>query len=89
MTGRRAVAVLGGMVQGRPALLPGPPPGPLAPADGFGQCCGFPVEGYQNGGQSNGTSGGSAISPQVGSVLSSNNVCVWGGAAGGGCLHRV
>ncbi|KAL4419190.1 hypothetical protein ABPG77_007780 [Micractinium sp. CCAP 211/92] len=32
--------------------------------DGFGLCCGFPVEGYQNGGQSNGTSGGSAISPE-------------------------
>lgn len=36
-----------------------------APADGFGLCCGFPVEGYQNGGQSNGTSGGSAISPEA------------------------
>lgn len=35
------------------------------PPDGFGQCCGFPVEGYQNGGQSNGTSGGSAISAEA------------------------
>ncbi|KAL4425322.1 hypothetical protein ABPG75_009338 [Micractinium tetrahymenae] len=42
-------------------LLFGPP---WDTNDGFGQCCGFPVEGYQNGGQSNGTSGGSAISPQ-------------------------
>lgn len=32
--------------------------------DGFGQCCGFPIEGYENGGVSNGTSGGSAISPE-------------------------
>eukprot|EP00877_Chromochloris_zofingiensis_P000438 jgi/Chrzof1/10395/Cz04g40110.t1 len=30
--------------------------------DGLGICCGFPVEGYQASGQSNGISGGSAIS---------------------------
>lgn len=31
---------------------------------GFGQCCGFPIQGYELGGFSNGSSGGSAISPQ-------------------------
>ena len=35
-----------------------------SPKDGFGLCCGFPVDGYNNGGMSNGTSGGSAISPE-------------------------
>ncbi|DBA72087.1 TPA: hypothetical protein ACH3X2_010812 [Trebouxia sp. C0005] len=34
-----------------------------SPKDGFGLCCGFPVDGYENNGISNGTSGGSAISP--------------------------
>lgn len=47
-------------------LPPRPHPTPTSPPDGFGQCCGFPVEGYQNGGQSNGSSGGSAISAEVG-----------------------
>eukprot|EP00887_Chlorella_sp_A99_P000219 scaffold13.g219.t1 len=40
-----------------------------SPADGFGQCCGFPIEGYENGGVSNGTSGGSAISPEASGLL--------------------
>ena len=34
-----------------------------SPKNGFGTCCGFPVNGFENGGQSNGSSGGSAISP--------------------------
>jgi hypothetical protein len=33
--------------------------------EAFGLCCGYPIEGYQRGGASNGRSGGSAISPQV------------------------
>uniref|UniRef100_A0A383WL78 Uncharacterized protein n=1 Tax=Tetradesmus obliquus TaxID=3088 RepID=A0A383WL78_TETOB len=33
-------------------------------AKAMGLCCGFPVEGYQAGGASNGSSGGSAISPE-------------------------
>ncbi|KAL3138924.1 hypothetical protein ABBQ32_005741 [Trebouxia sp. C0010 RCD-2024] len=38
--------------------------GPVwSPKNGFGTCCGFPVDGFNNGGVSNGTSGGSAISP--------------------------
>ena len=38
--------------------------GPVwSPKNGFGTCCGFPVNGFNNGGNSNGTSGGSAISP--------------------------
>ena len=36
--------------------------------EAFGQCCGFPIEGYQKGGEScpdgNCISGGSGISPQ-------------------------
>lgn len=32
--------------------------------EAFGQCCGYPIEGYDNMGASNGTSGGSAISPE-------------------------
>jgi len=31
--------------------------------ESFGLCCGYPIEGYQNGGDSTGSSGGSAISP--------------------------
>ena len=46
----------------RPSIASRPP---LSAADGFGQCCGFPVTGYATGGVSNGTSGGSAISPEV------------------------
>ena len=34
-----------------------------SPKNGFGTCCGFPVNGFENDGQSNGSSGGSAISP--------------------------
>ena len=30
--------------------------------EAYGLCCGYPIEGYQRGGKSNGTSGGSAIS---------------------------
>ncbi len=34
--------------------------------EAFGQCCGYPIEGYQRNGNSGpGHSGGSAISPQV------------------------
>lgn len=32
--------------------------------EAFGLCCGFPIEGFQNNGQSTGRSGGSAISPE-------------------------
>lgn len=35
-----------------------------SPKNGFGTCCGFPVDGFENGGDSDGDSGGSAISPQ-------------------------
>ncbi|CAD7699441.1 unnamed protein product [Ostreobium quekettii] len=44
--------------------------GPLAagPAwdynEAYGYCCGYPIEGYQNNGESTGISGGSAISPE-------------------------
>ena len=38
--------------------------GPVwSPKNGFGTCCGFPVNGFNDGGNSNGSSGGSAISP--------------------------
>ncbi|KAI8464000.1 MAG: coth protein-domain-containing protein [Monoraphidium minutum] len=32
--------------------------------EAFGACCGYPIEGYQSFGASNGSSGGSAISPE-------------------------
>ena len=35
-----------------------------SPKNGFGTCCGFPVNGFENNGISNGSSGGSAISPE-------------------------
>lgn len=35
-----------------------------SPKNGFGACCGFPVNGFENNGISNGSSGGSAISPE-------------------------
>jgi hypothetical protein len=38
--------------------------------EAFGLCCGYPIEGYQRGGASNGLSGGSALSPQVRSYAS-------------------
>eukprot|EP01024_Parvocaulis_polyphysoides_P045715 TRINITY_DN4284_c0_g1_i2.p3 TRINITY_DN4284_c0_g1~~TRINITY_DN4284_c0_g1_i2.p3 ORF type:complete len:174 (+),score=38.78 TRINITY_DN4284_c0_g1_i2:252-773(+) len=32
--------------------------------EAFGMCCGYPIEGYQKNGKSDGISGGSAISPE-------------------------
>eukprot|EP01025_Chloroclados_australasicus_P009537 TRINITY_DN1364_c0_g1_i2.p1 TRINITY_DN1364_c0_g1~~TRINITY_DN1364_c0_g1_i2.p1 ORF type:complete len:851 (-),score=112.54 TRINITY_DN1364_c0_g1_i2:1379-3931(-) len=32
--------------------------------EAFGMCCGYPIEGYENSGKSEGISGGSAISPE-------------------------
>ena len=32
--------------------------------EAFGVCCGYPIEGYRDGGRSSGSSGGSAISPE-------------------------
>ncbi|GBF98546.1 hypothetical protein Rsub_11876 [Raphidocelis subcapitata] len=32
--------------------------------EAFGECCGYPIEGWKGDGSSNGTSGGSAISPE-------------------------
>ena len=32
--------------------------------EAFGTCCGYPIEGYNDGGRSSGSSGGSAISPE-------------------------
>ena len=57
--------------RGRPATSQQQSLGRASPAppaqdfdEAFGTCCGWPIEGYQDGGASNGSSGGSAISPE-------------------------
>ena len=55
-----------GARRARRALPTNSVPHPLsspAQVQGFGTCCGYPVEGYKNGGTSTGASGGGAISP--------------------------
>ena len=60
-TSRQTLSVLASVMQNKGKKLDMGPT--WSPKAGFGLCCGFPVNGYENNGQSNGTSGGSGISP--------------------------